>query len=264
MIKFSRNFFTLRRKLKTLLKGLGLRSVGVREVPLQERQGYETVFDDDVMTVLHIPGRKDECIVSFTGVGHALGGIDLQNPEFARSDSDETKIFIIDKQRSWGNNLDWRRVKNLVYNLAPSAQITTLGNSMGGFLAILSAPILEASQAIAFAPQWSIDPATVPEENRWLEYRQKIEKIHYSDLSEAVRSQSKIYVFFGINGKLDEIHMNFFRQAKTEAFVLRNCGHDVAGYMKKNGLLYPVISACREGGNVAALLTKADISVVAD
>lgn len=215
------------------------------------------------MTVLHIPGRKDECIVSFTGVGHALGGIDLQNPEFSRSHSDETKIFVIDKQRSWGNNVDWGRLKNLVDSLAPSAQVTTLGNSMGGFLAILSAPILGATQAIAFAPQWSIDPATVPEENRWLEYRQRIKKIYHPDLSEAVRSQSKIYVFFGINGK-DEIHMNFFRQTKIEIFFLENCDHDVARYMKENGLLYPVISACREGGNVAALLTKANISVAAD
>ena len=95
MIKLRRNFLALRHKLKTLLKRLGLRPGVVQEAPLQERQGYEAVFDDDAMTVLHIPGRKDECIVSFTGVGHALGGIDLQNPEFARSDGDETKIHVI-------------------------------------------------------------------------------------------------------------------------------------------------------------------------
>jgi len=261
LIKPGKKILALRRKFPRLLKALKLRTAGIQEVPLQKRQGYETVFDDDVMTVLHIPGRKDECIVSFTGVGHALGGVDLQNPEFARSSSDETKIFIIDKERSWGNNIDWEKLKSLVDSLAPNAQITTLGNSMGGFLAILSAPILGAIQTVAFVPQWSIDPATVPEESRWLEYRQKIKKIHYPDLSEAVRSKSKIYTFFGINGK-DKVHINFFIQAKTETYVLGNCDHDVAAYMKRKGLLYPVISACREGGNVASLLTGVNVRVV--
>lgn len=251
-----------RHRLKTLMHCLRLRSLGVQEVPLQQREGYEIVFDDNVMTVLHVRGRKDKCIVSFTGVGHALGGVDLQNPEFSRFESDETKIFIIDKQRSWGNNVDWRRVKCIVDSFAPNAQITTLGNSMGGFLAILAAPILGATQAIAFSPQWSIDPAIVPGENRWLKYRHKIENIRYPDLSEAVKSQGKIYAFFGARDKLDKIHVEFFRRAETESFILKSCAHDVAAYMKDNRILYPIISACREGGNVSALLKEANLSIV--
>jgi hypothetical protein len=228
---------------------------------LGKRAGYETVFDDESMIVLVVPGRKDKCFVCFTGIGHQLGGIDLQSPEFARSDGDETKIFIIDKHRSWGNNIDWKRLKVIVGAIVPDAQITTLGNSMGGFLAILSAPILGAAQAIAFAPQWSIDPAIVPKEDRWLGYTRKIEQIHYPDLSEAAKSPSNIYVFFGQSGK-DRIHKQKFENAKIEPFVIHNCSHNVAGYLKEIGLLYSVIAACREGGDVRALITEANNHVM--
>ncbi|MEM6590167.1 MAG: hypothetical protein AAF641_17105 [Pseudomonadota bacterium] len=232
----------------------------VEETPLGEREGYETVFDDDVMKVLHIRGRKEECIVSFTGVGHALGGLDLQNPEFARSDGDEIKIFVIDKQRSWGNSLNWEKLKEIVDCLAPDAQITTIGNSMGGFLAILSLPVFGAKKAVAFVPQWSIDPSIVPGEDRWLRYRNEIKHIIYPDLTNAVRTQAKIYTFFGKDGK-DGVHLQFFSNENLEAIVLEDCGHNAAAYLKKHGMLYPVLNACRDGADIKTLLREANIRV---
>lgn len=191
----------LRSIIKRIVKRFGSRKEVVTEIPLGEREGYDTVFDDDSMMVLVIRGRTDECIICFTGVGHQLGGIDMQNPEFARSDGEETKIFVIDKHRSWGNDIDWGRLKNIVNHLVPNAEITTLGNSMGGFLAILSASVFGAKQAIAFVPQWSIDPLIVPEEDRWKQYTQRIQKIHYPDLSDVVNAGGGEYMFFSMEAK---------------------------------------------------------------
>ena len=100
---------------------------------LTQREGYETLIDDDLMTVLHRPGRSDACVVSFTGVGHGTGGIDVQNAEFARSGGEGRSVFVIDKHRSWGNALDWAALRRVLAPVLKGAQVTTLGNSMGGF-----------------------------------------------------------------------------------------------------------------------------------
>lgn len=242
-------------RFRRLLQKRGLLRPDVSERPLQERDGYETVFDDDTMAVLFIPGSKDNCVVSFTGVGHGLGGMDLQSPEFSRSGGDETRIFVIDKRRSWGNGIDWDRLSDIVEDLAPDAEITTLGNSMGGFLAILSAPILGAGTAIAFAPQWSVDPEIVPEEMRWMQYRREISQIRYPDLSQSCAADCRIFVFFG-DDRDDRLHIEFFRQQKMDLFVLNGGGHDVAAHLKRNGVLYPLVSACRSGADVGALLGR--------
>lgn len=81
------------------------------------------------------------------------GGINLRTHEFTSSNLEKTKNFIIDKRRSWGNSLDWDRLGEVVDQVARGGQITTLGNSTGGFLAILAAGMLNAAQAVAFAPQ---------------------------------------------------------------------------------------------------------------
>ena len=231
-------------------------------IPLNERPGYETAFDDETMTVLHIAGQPDQCIVSFTGVGHAMGGIDMQHPEFSRGGGGETRLFVIDKKRSWGNEIDWDTLEAQVDRLVPGAKITTLGNSMGGFLALLAAPKLGADHAIAFAPQWSIDPAIVPTEKRWASYRKQISEIRYPDLSEAIDGPAQVFVFFGAD-PIDALHVDFFARYRDRIglFVLENCGHDVASHIKNHGQLYPVIQTCREGGDVSALLEGARMSL---
>lgn len=226
-----------------------------------KRQGYETVFEDNDMAVLHVAGRDDEAIVAFTGVGHQLGGIDLQTPEFARSDGDETKFFVIDKQRSWGNNIDWSVLSQLVRDKVPNARLMTLGNSMGGFLAILAVPLMGAQKAIAFAPQWSVDPAVVPNEERWKEYRSEIAVFQHSDLSAAAEQPAWAHVFFG-NGDKDRVHLEHFKAAGFSPVVLREGGHNVAKYLKETDLLYPVINACRNGEDPRHLLSSAGAPLV--
>lgn len=255
----------LRRILSKIGRKIRIRNNRKRNTPLSEREGYETIFNDDSMTVLRIPGRADDCIISFTGVGHALGGIDLQNPEFSKSNGDETKIFIIDKQRSWGNNLDWGKLEALLAPLTQTAQITTIGNSMGGFLAILSANRLGATHAIAFAPQWSIDPGIVPQETRWAAYREKITHIRFPDLSDAIKHSIRYSVFFG-NGGRDAEHLAHFAQNVTnlDLIVFEDCEHDVARFLKDKDQLYQTINTCRAGGNARDLLREAKIRVVSE
>jgi hypothetical protein len=243
-----------------IVRGIKTRLLGKVETPLYNREGYQKIFENAHLAVLMISGQKNECIISFTGVGHALGGIDLQTPEFTRSDGDETKVFIIDKQRSWGNNVNWDQLDEILNPVIQGAKVTTLGNSMGGFLAILSARRLGADRTIAFVPQWSIDPEIVPGEDRWLDYRKNIQRVKYKDLSSAFDTPTKFSVFFG-RDRRDAMHLQFFPTQKDnlDLFVLEDCSHDAASFLKERGQLYPVIKACQNGKDVNLLLKESGI-----
>lgn len=246
---------------KALLKFAMSKTEG--ETPLYSREGYITLFDDDTMRILYIPGSNTHCIISFTGIGHALGAIDLQNPEFSRIDSDETKIFIIDKQRSWGNKIDWHQLRSVVSEMTEGAQITTLGNSMGGFLAILAARSLGASHTIAFVPQWSIDPAIVPDETRWMQYRNNINHLFFPDLSDSFHPNTQFSILFGDDPR-DQKQRELFlhNNCPAELITIEGGGHDIASFLKKKGILYEAINVCRSRNDLASFFQNHDIKLL--
>jgi hypothetical protein len=228
--------------------------------PLQGQPGYETLHDDDGMAVLYRPGTGPDCILSFTGIGRAMAGIDLQTPEFSRSNLDARKLFVIDKHRSWGNRLDWARLERIVSGVAQGGRVVTLGNSMGGFTAMLGAARFGASDAIAFVPQWSIDPAIVPRETRWTDYRAGAGPIVHRDLSDALDGRCRFHVFFG-DHPMDRIHSALFPRDRDnlDLFLVRGGGHEVGRFLKEKGQLYSVIDACLDGGHVGRILSRAGI-----
>ncbi|SFJ36777.1 alpha/beta fold hydrolase [Jannaschia pohangensis] len=246
-----------RKRIQSLLTG---RKMKAGDSPLRDDPDNEIIYDDADMTVLRRPGTGKDCIVSFTGIGRAMGGIDLQTPEFTRSGGDAEKIFVIDKNRTWGNSLGWSRLDKIVARLGDGRRIITLGNSMGGFLAILAATRFGARHALAFVPQWSVDPALVPWEKRWVEYREKIRAFVHPDLSGAFTADCRHHVFFG-DHLLDSAQFEAFPKdvGGLDLFRIEQGGHELAGYLKTRGLLYPVIDACLSGRDVGAVLTEGGV-----
>lgn len=210
----------------------------------------QVVYEDNNL-MIQVQDRESTgniCLVSFTGVGHGLGGIDLQTPEFTRSGLNGPKIFVIDKQRSWGNDVSLETIEEVTGAYSVGRQVITLGNSMGGFLAILLSGPLEADHCLAFTPQWSIDPRIVPEEKRWMSYRRKIETIRYPDLSKSFETACRYTCLFG-DSRDEEIHSSRFPSGleNLEVYKFKNAEHDLAAYLKERGCLYPLIEGVLAG-----------------
>jgi len=180
----------------------------------------------------------------FTGIGHAIGGVDIQSEEFVRATSDSDTFFIIDKQRTWGNNIDWDLLKEVV-NAGSQNRFSAIGNSMGGFLAILSSCLFRVEIVVAFVPQFSVDKRVV-DERRFDEYVDKIDNFVYSSLSNCFKKETEYYCFFGVGGD-DDKQLNLFPQSENLHKILfpesRFC-HSVAQVLKDHGVLYEVISDC--------------------
>lgn len=200
------------------------------------------------MAVLYQDGSGSDLIISFTGVGHQTGGVDLQTPEFSRSGINNPIIYVIDKRRSWGNSLDWAELERIIKGMRHYEQLVLIGNSMGGFLAVLSAKRLMADVVVAFAPQWSVSPNIVPFETRWMKYRKHIALFHYPSLKNCFPNRCRFYIFCGSNEN-DIRHLKMFPKdvKNLHLYQLFEGGHSVASSLKESGILYDVIRGCIVG-----------------
>ncbi|MCI5040355.1 MAG: hypothetical protein MRY81_11815 [Donghicola eburneus] len=193
-------------------------------------------------------GRAGRVLLSFTGVGHAMGGIDVQQPEFFGTGQDfDSTIFITDKTRSWGNAFDMKLLPELLAPVISDREIYGIGNSMGGYLALLVSGFIRLHTVIAFAPQYSVDPVIAPWEPRWRKYLAEINR-HINGPASAYLTSFTTYYLFSAGQGPDLRHARSFPvQANLFHFVFPGFAHNVAGVLKERGELSSIIHDCFAG-----------------
>jgi hypothetical protein len=208
----------------------------------------ELLFDDETCRIVHEPGDNGRAVISFAGVGYALGGIQVE--EFRRSlDGSHFDIYyVIDKERRWYNRCYDAVLATINRSLAERsiAESFTLGNSMGGFGAVLFAGTLaQCRRAIAFSPQSSVCPAVVPFEDRWREWTQHISDWRAPDAVPQMRRGLSYVLFFGAADRRDRRHIDRFAAGAGETLLCRieESAHGVAAEIKRHGLLVPLLDA---------------------
>lgn len=204
------------------------------------------IFEDDNLLVKYKKGSGDIAIFSFTGVGHALGGIDIQREEFSKSllVDDVTLFFIIDKKRSWGNSIDFDFLVKLVSPLLNDKKIYCLGNSMGAFNAVIFSYYFKTDVCLGFVPQYSVNKNVVKKEDRWDEYVVNIDEYKYKELNSFYFRDSTKYIFFSGSHYKERRHWAKLPSNKNNVFnyVVDGAKHNVAQIFKEKGVLRDVIS----------------------
>lgn len=208
-----------------------------------------TLFEDESTKVSSIEKPDSEYVtLCFTGIGHALGGIDVQREEFLKASSDSTTIFVVDKHRSWGNNLDFVRLNNIVKSYGLK-KINAIGNSMGGFLAILASKFIRIHNVVAFVPQYSVNKTIMPTENRWDNYVGAITKWSHMSVDGYFVDDTQYYIIAGYGGH-DDKHLNLMPSGKNIHkiyFSNNRFIHNAAAVLKEDGVLYDIIFDCFRG-----------------
>lgn len=212
------------------------------------------LFED---SVLKITSRAPEpapdgrrTLLSFTGVGHGMGGVNVQKAEFFGTGRNfDNLLFLTDKTRSWGNLLDFDDIAARLAPFREGTELSAIGNSMGGFLAIVASRFMPMRRVVSFVPQFSVDPALVPWEFRWKEYREAIREFKIRDAGDYFQPETTYFLFSGGAGidrrqarlfpVRDNLHHHLFADAK----------HDLATDLKDAGLLTPLIQSILEGGS---------------
>lgn len=160
---------------------------------------FETLAEAGPYRVLHLPGEGDSLVLSCASVGH--DPTRAPSPEWARSTRPHPTLFLIDEARSWasapglGAALDQALTRLAARQ--PIARILALGASMGGFMALAVAELIEPEAVIAIGPQHQ--PAA-PWERRWRAHTAALPP----DLTAPFPRARQTYILHGMVDDLDQ------------------------------------------------------------
>jgi hypothetical protein len=214
------------------------------------------LYNDDEIEITHEPGNSQAAIISFSGIGMGLGGIQIEEFRKSLSGTSNDIYFVKDKTRHWYNS-SFHKICDLL-NQDLSCQginhAITLGNSMGGFGAIIFAGQLRACRsAIAFSAQSAVDPAIVPWEQRYKTYTDTVSHWTGLDATKLLDPDINYILFFGNNDPVDIRHatrMAIAEYPNVAIYVFLRAGHNLADYLKQEGVLHQLIEALvREQGH---------------
>ena len=196
--------------------------------------------DDNFQILFEEGDNSCEAIISFTGIGKGLGGI--QKQEFQSTFAGTRDIYyVIDSKRSWYSSCK-TGISNFISNHINNQgykNITTIGNSMGGSGAIYFANLLEnCFTSIAFVPQSSIDPSVASFEKRYIEFSRGYESASLINFTAHLSPKVTYHIVVGTENNIDVCHSKRFYEAlpsNCHLYQIPGADHNVAQFIKKNG-----------------------------
>lgn len=219
-------------------------------------------FNKNKDSILIDLDKHNQLLVSFGGVRQGFG---IPVFEFFNSIEELScdKIFIRDFNQAWyhkGLNSELNSISSILEfldNIIKTNQykkISFIGNSMGGYAAILFGTLLNVDKIVTFAPQTFIDRMNRfwYRDNRW---NTEISKIYsdkkfqrkYLDLKKSLSNtkySTKIDIYFSPLDKLDNLHANSLKKMKNiNLYPYNKGGHGVVKSLKKDGKLNQILSS---------------------
>ena len=201
------------------------------------------------LRITYKPGHNKILVVSFAGRGGQKDNFKRPVNEFYRlaSGNDENHaLFVQDTSNSWMNGggiaeaicetLDTLRSE------LELKRIVTLGNSMGGTMALLMAQVYAVDAAIAIAPQFSVDPRIVPDDTRWMVDREKISHFRFPDVSKVPFERTRTTVLHGAQNEDGKHALLFPKHKDLTHFIFPDYGHNLASALHRVGDLEPIVS----------------------
>ena len=206
----------------------------------------QVLFDDDFLNISARSGPGTpggNILLSFTGIGHGMGGIDVQKPEFFGTGRDfDNLLFLTDKTRSWGNRLEFDRIAEILAPWTQGQRVYSIGNSMGGFLAILCSAHVPMVASLSFSAQYSMNPGIVPWEQRWRKYTRDIPEHRIGHAGSYMQDGTRYVLLSGGMGPDGRQAALFPTGPNIEHFRFPEIEHDLAVRMKERNALSGVIA----------------------
>lgn len=216
-------------------------------------------------------GSSGVLVVCFRGL--RLGTEDAQRPyempRAATGNGRHSTLFLTDTEESWLNapGLVQAYAANIATVIAEERprRVLFLGNSMGGFCALVMAGILRADAVLAIAPQWSADPALVPSEKRWVTQRSRIAEFAIRQAGDHLNPRCHNILLHSDAYAERFQRTPFLALRGVENWVMTGMRHNIAQELRQAGLLDRLVAAVAEddrGAQTAILspLAKAHVA----
>lgn len=187
-------------------------------------------------------------VVAFTGVSHGLGGVDFDFYQTLGA-GDAAALFVRDRGQRWYQYEENQllAVDSHIREAAAKVgaeRLLLMGNSMGGFGALLFGKRLAANAILAFAPQTCITPALTAAmgDYRWGEYQAFIPSYPVGDLNSLQNPDSRVTVCASSDDPLDIAHADRLSWPHSKERRAAG-GHAIAKTLRDAGELEAVVRA---------------------
>lgn len=221
--------------------------------PRRRGQSPTVLVDDEDLLVSYLPGTGAKAVVVFAGMATALGKRTPMEFVGLAAGQGGPVLFISDLRRSWYSYPGLKeKIQRAVTGFCAQhgvAELCTIGNSMGGYGAILFAGLLpNVRHVAAFAPQVLLT-APVLAMPQWEDSRPFITSDVVEDLVPGMLSSAVHYtIVYGDQDLDDQIHTAHLpKAANIDMLVLPGCDHKVARWLKSKGVLAELGAAMLKG-----------------
>ncbi|MBK8439561.1 MAG: hypothetical protein IPL38_08605 [Rhodobacter sp.] len=146
-----------------------------RLAPLRK---FLVLIDRPPLRLEFLPGTGEALVIAFSSVGQDPAR--LPAPEFVASATSGGRpaLFVWDESRSWANDPGFAPALldavALLRRRQPLSRLMTIGQSMGGFAALVAASLLPVTAVLALGPQHSVTPGQPPLDSRWQDWTRRI------------------------------------------------------------------------------------------
>lgn len=207
------------------------------------------LWDNGEVVVEHVSAEAPAARLVVTFSHHGSNDLDAHGyaERFLRRRGFDV-LAVKTARNDWFHPLSLEAMANIRAMLPAYQQVATYGSSMGGYAALYFADAVDAEVAIALSPQYTVDPAVLPEDQRWAGDAATIAFTHQL-LAEVLRtSRARPVVLYDPHNP-DRIHVEAMRGAGSPLFAVpvRYGGHPVGITLQEIGALDKIVIDLLDG-----------------
>ena len=247
-----------RQRISPIWRLLALQRWLTGQSPVDEAR---LIHRDRNLAVAWLPGTSTRLVLVFISIRpEALHPDVLEFRGVASDHGNNHVLFINDRERSWYSAPGQRdRIARIVSRFVAAHGISetwAIGNSMGGYGAILFSHQLRISKVVAFVPQLLMTPEVLSLPN-WADFVAPIRDGVEPDLVPIIAAADcRFHIVTGDRFDDDILHMGHLRKTLADASKVRivvtpGQGHLVARWLKDQGQLAKLVAALWTGNRQA-------------
>ncbi|WP_108262855.1 hypothetical protein [Mangrovicoccus ximenensis] len=179
----------------------------------------------------------------------------MQAPEFFRAgEAFDNMLFIDDLGRSWGNAIDFAAMFARLAPFLDGRRVFCMGNSMGGFNAVLATNFAEVEVCLSVVPRFTVHPDWDLPDGEDRPYLADIRDWRFPTLAGQFNGRTLYKVLSG-SSPTETCHSRLFPvQPNLHHYELRPTNHGLARSMKQQGVLPELVAGAWDGTMTAARL----------
>jgi pimeloyl-ACP methyl ester carboxylesterase len=203
------------------------------------------IYSDENLEVIHRPGSSPYLLVTFNEMEIVANGSRYWGQRFCEK-ADIAALGFISRRPNWfPSESIVRAVEAAAPILKAAPERILYGHSQGGYAALRYRRRFNATSAIAFCPQVSIDPKSVPYDNRFR--RHFSADLHANMGISPDQAAGRAFIFYDPFHAIDRRHAERIAtlQAETHLVPVPMTGHGTVRVFTGTERALSLIDACR-------------------